>query len=106
LPPDDPRKSLGYVSVRRLKTAYVLPNHGETQTVAKIEDVVIELLSALQAEWETHLTHREIGSDVDKIELLNHVREVIDPRLVEVPKATRKFYEGVYLRDVWSSENS
>lgn len=63
------------------------------------DEMIITLLDHLLRSWLQQFTTQEIGSDVDKIRLLNAVRREVD---VEPTPLVRQVYEEVFLRDVWT----
>ena len=61
------------------------------------------LLRALCEAWADQYSFNEIGSDVEKIRLLNEARDLLVGTGYVAPEDVRALYQGVYLRDVWDS---
>lgn len=66
------------------------------------EQLSLVLLEEVILQWRQHLTDVEIGSDVQKIAILNAARDVLHDCGIPIPPEVADLYNKVYLRDVWT----
>lgn len=68
--------------------------------------LLLTMLEELIDAWSINQTPVGIGSDVPKLRLLRRVRDELLKQGEEPPENIRAFYEKVFLRDEFSTDES
>lgn len=78
------------------------PTESRSMCVHDSDKVLIKVFAQLAQYWEDEALPEEIGSDVEKIKIMNEVIGALKKSTVVIPEKVYQLYAKVYLRDVWS----
>lgn len=69
-----------------------------------VDALLIDVFTRLATSWLSDGSPEDIGSDVEKIAIMNAFAELMRDKKSQLPQSILDLYERVYLRDIW--ENS
>jgi hypothetical protein len=65
---------------------------------------LLRLIDALVDSWLETADPDDVRNDLGKVDLLMDIADRL-PERGEIPERVRTFYDGVFLRDLWSTKN-